>query len=185
MAPEERHKPRTKGLVLVFTGDGKGKTTAALGMALRAVGHRYKVAVIQFIKGTMRTGEQEAAKMLVPYLDWTTTGKGFTSGPAARATPEEHRQAAQDALSLAKEKITSKDYRLVILDEVLGAIKAGLITTDQVIDLIRSKPPKVHLVLTGRNAPPEIVDIADLVTEMKLVKHPYDQGIVAQKGVEF
>lgn len=178
-------KPRTKGLVLVFTGDGKGKTTAALGMAMRAVGHHYKVAVVQFIKGTMRTGEQETAKMLAPYLDWTTTGKGFTAGPMSRATPEEHRQAAQEALRLAEERLQSREYRLVILDEVLGAVRAGLITTEQVLELIRSKPPAVHLVLTGRNAPPEIVEAADLVTEMKMVKHPYEQGITAQKGVEF
>jgi cob(I)alamin adenosyltransferase len=185
MASEEKLKPRTKGLVLVFTGNGKGKTTAALGMALRAVGHRYRVAVVQFIKGTMRTGEQEAAKMLAPYLDWTTTGKGFTAGPAARATPEEHRQAAQDALKLAGEKLQSGEYRLVILDELLGAIKAGLVDIEQVVELIKSKPAAVHMVLTGRDVPAEIVDLADLVTEMREIKHPYEQGIVAQKGVEF
>ncbi len=185
MASGEQPKPRTKGLVIVFTGDGKGKTTAALGLAMRAVGHHYRVAVVQFIKGTMRTGEQEAAKMLAPYLEWTVGGRGFTEGALSRATPEEHRRAAQETLRLAEEKLRSRDYRLVILDEVLGAIKAGLISTEQVLALIKAKPPAVHLVLTGRDAPPEIVDAADLVTEMKLVKHPYEQGIAAQKGIEF
>ncbi len=174
-----------RGLVHVYTGEGKGKTTAALGMALRSVGHGYKVAVVQFIKGTMRTGEREAAKMLAPYLDWTTSGRGFTSGPWNVATEEEHREAAQHAFRTAEEKLTSGEFHMVILDEVLGAIKAGLVTVKQVLSLIRQKPPRVHLVLTGRDAPPEIVDAADLVTEMRPVKHPYGQGIVAQKGVEF
>jgi len=149
------------------------------------VGHHYRVAVIQFIKGTMRTGEQEAAAMLAPYLDWTVTGRGFTNEALSRATPEEHRQAAQEALRIAEEKLRSGDYRMVVLDEVLGAIKAGLVTTEQLLALIASKPPALHLVLTGRNAPPEILEAADLVTEMRMVKHPYEQGIVAQKGVEF
>lgn len=183
--PTDGRKRRTKGLVVVFTGEGKGKTTAALGMAMRAVGHRFKVAVVQFIKGSMRYGELEAAKMLAPYLDWTVSGRGFTAGPWNRATPEEHRRAAQEAMRVALEKLRSGEYRMVILDEVLGAIKAGLVTTDEVISLINEKPAAVHLVLTGRDAPAEILDAADLVTEMKVIKHPYLEGIVAQKGVEF
>jgi len=181
----ETPKSRTKGLVIVHTGDGKGKTTAALGMAFRAVGHRYRVAVVQFIKGTIRTGEEQAAKMLAPYIDWTIGGRGFTAGPWNRASQEEHRQAAQEALRIAEEKLKSGEFRMVILDEVLGAIRAGLVTTQQLLDLIRSKPPSVHLVLTGRDAPREIIDAADLVTEMRIIKHPYERGIVAQKGVEF
>jgi len=177
--------PKTKGLVLVFTGDGKGKTTAALGMVMRAVGHRFKVAVIQFIKGTMCTGEEETAKQLTPYIEWTTTGHGFTMGPWNRATPEEHHHAAQEALALAKTKVSSGEYRLVILDEVLGAVKAKLITNEQILALIQEKHPKVHLVLTGRGAAPEVVEAADLVTEMRMVKHAYENGVVAQKGVEF
>ncbi len=176
---------KTKGLVIVYTGDGKGKTTAALGMAFRSAGHEYKVAVVQFIKGTMRTGEQRAAKMLAPYIDWTTSGKGFTSGRLNKATPEEHLQAADEAFRIAREKLTSGEFHMVILDEVLGAIKAELITIQQVLDLIQEKPERVHLVLTGRGAPAEIIEAADLVTEMQIIKHPYQQGIVAQKGVEF
>jgi len=178
-------KPRTKGLVIVFTGDGKGKTTAALGMALRAVGHHFKVAVIQFIKGTMRYGELQGAKMLAPYIDWTVGGRGFTSGRWNRATPEEHQEAANEALRVAREKLASGEYRIVILDELLGARAAGLVTTEQILELIREKPPEVHLVITGRGAPPEVIDAADLVTEMRPIKHPYEKGIVAQKGIEF
>ncbi len=182
----ETPKKRTKGLVIVFTGEGKGKSTAAFGMALRSAGHHYKVAVVQFIKGTMRAGEEAAAReMLASYVDWTIGGKGFTAGPFNVATQEEHRRAAQETLRTAREKLLSGQYRLVILDEVLGAIKAGIITTEQVLSLIRDRPPAVHLVLTGRDAPQEILDAADLATEMRPIKHPYEQGIVAQKGVEF
>ncbi len=182
---EETSKPRTKGLVMVFTGNGKGKTTAALGMVLRSAGHHFKVAVVQFIKGTMRYGELEGAKMLAPYVDWTVSGRGFTAGPFNRATPEEHQQAADEALRLAREKIGSGEYKLVILDEILGARNAGLVSTDQILGLINEKPPAVHLVLTGRGSPQEIIDAADLVTEMREIKHPYEKGVVAQKGVEF
>ncbi len=182
---EEAPKPRTKGLVIVFTGEGKGKSTAAFGMAMRSAGHQYRVAVVQFIKGTMRAGEEAAAKRLAPHIDWWVTGRGFTAGPWNKATPEEHYRAGREALRIARESVTSGEYRLVILDEVLGAIKAGLVTTQEILDLIASKPPALHLVLTGRGVPPEIVDAADLVTEMRVVKHPYTQGIVAQKGVEF
>lgn len=178
-------KRRVKGLVIVFTGQGKGKTTAALGMAMRSVGHRHRVAVVQFIKGGLRTGEKAAARLLAPHLDWTSGGKGATFGPQNVATPEEHRRAAQDTLRIAQEKIRSGEYRMVILDEALGAIKAGLVTLDQLLTLVREKPPRLHLVLTGRDAPQEILDAADLVTEMRLVKHPYEQGIAAQRGVEF
>ncbi len=183
---EETPKKRTKGLVIVYTGDGKGKTTAALGMAFRSAGHHYRVAVVQFIKGTMKTGEEEASKMVAPYIDWTITGRGFTAGPLNVATHEEHLRAAQEAIRIAEEKVTSGEFRMVILDEVLGAINAKIVTLEQILSLIQKKPPMVHLVLTGRGAPQEIVDAADLVTEMKLIKHPYnDQGVIAQKGVEF
>jgi len=185
MMSSEAPKHLTKGLVIVFTGDGKGKTTAALGMAMRAAGHRFKVAVVQFIKGTVRTGEEVAAGMLAPYIDWTTSGRGFTSGRWNVATPEEHRQAAQEALRIAAEKVTSGEYQIVILDEVLGAVKAELVAKEQLLELISKKPPSLHLVLTGRDAPQEIIDAADLVTEMRSIKHPYERGIVAQRGVEF
>lgn len=182
---QEAAKKRTKGLVIVYTGDGKGKTTAALGMAFRSAGHQYRVAVVQFIKGTMRAGEEQAAAMLAPYIDWTIGGRGFTSGPWNRATHEEHVRAAQETLRVAEQKLFSSEFRMVILDEVLGAINAKIVTVEQVLSLIKRKPPAVHLVITGRGAPPEIIEAADLVTEMRLLKHPYEQGIVAQKGIEF
>ncbi len=182
---DEAPKKRTKGLVIVYTGDGKGKTTAALGMAFRSAGHQYRVAVVQFIKGTMKAGEEQAAKMLAPYVDWTIGGRGFTAGPWNKATHEEHVAAAQATLKIAEEKLLSGEFRMVVLDEVLGAINAKIVSVEQVLSLIQRKPPMVHLVLTGRGAPPEIIDAADLVTEMRLIKHPYEQGVVAQKGVEF
>ena len=180
-----KEKKRVKGLLIVYTGDGKGKTTAALGMAFRSAGHHYKVAVVQFIKGNMKAGEEEAAKMAAPYIDWTIGGLGFTAGPMKVATQEEHVKAAQETLGIARSKLVSGEFRMVVLDEVLGAINAKLITVQQILSLIQEKPSMTHLVLTGRGAPPEIVEAADLVTEMRLVKHPYEQGIIAQKGVEF
>src|SRR5450756_2698895 len=117
----------------------------------------------------MKTGEEQAAKMVAPYIDWTITGRGFTAGPLNVATHEDHLKAAQEAVRIAEEKLTSGEYRMVILDEVLGAIAAKIVTVQQVLSLIEKKPAAVHLVLTGRGAPQEIVDAADLVTEMKLI----------------
>lgn len=178
---------RRKGLVIVNTGDGKGKTTAAMGLALRACGHRMRVLVLQFIKGTWKTGEIAAARQLAPYFELVRMGRGFTIERLRdrRISDEEHRQAAQEALAWVRERMTSGGYQVIVLDEILGSIKAGLVSLEQVLDLVARKPPDLHLVLTGRDAPPEIVAAADLVTEMRKVKHPYDQGIMAQRGVEF
>ena len=178
---------RRKGLVIINTGDGKGKTTAALGMGLRAAGNRMRVLVLQFIKGNWKTGEVEAAKQLAPYFELVRTGRGFTIERLRghRISDEEHRQAAQEGIVWVRERITSGEYQVVILDEILGSIRAGLVTLEQVLDLVASKPPDLHLVLTGRGAPPELIDLADLVTEMRPIKHPYEQGIMAQRGVEF
>lgn len=184
-----RPPPRKeKGLVIVFTGDGKGKTTAAMGMALRAVGHKMRVLVIQFIKGAWKTGEQEAVKALAPYFTIVRAGRGFTLEHLRdpRISMDEHRLAAAHGYALAQEAITSGEYDLIILDEICGTISAGLLSLEQVLALLDLKPPLLHLVLTGRGAPPELIERADLVTEMRLIKHPYrDQGIAAQRGVEF
>ncbi len=176
-----------KGLVMVFTGDGKGKTTAAIGMAVRAAGHKMRVKIIQFIKGTWSTGEARALMDLAPYVELVRTGRGFTIERLRdpRVSDDEHREAARRGLALASEAIRSGTYDLVILDELLGAIKAGLVSTGEVLTLIGEKPPMVHLVITGRDTPPELLEVAHLVTEMRLVKHPYQQGIRAQPGVEF
>ena len=178
---------RRKGLVIIFTGNGKGKTTAAMGMALRAAGNHLRVRVVQFIKGTWKTGEVEAAKALAPYLEIERAGRGFTIERLRdeRISDEEHRAAAQAGIERAGVLAASGEVDLLVLDEILGAIKAGLVTLAQVEELVARKPPALHLVLTGRDAPESLVAAADLVTEMRLVKHPYAQGIVAQRGVEF
>lgn len=186
MASSMRQRKR-KGLVIVFTGDGKGKTTAAIGMAVRAAGHGMRVKIVQFIKGTWRTGETEALKALAPHVEHVRTGRGFTIERMRdpRVSDEEHREAARRGLALAAEAIRSGSYDLVVLDELLGAIKADLVSITDVLALMTGKPPMLHVVITGRDAPPELVDAADMVTEMRLVKHPYQQGIRAQPGVEF
>ena len=185
MARVEKKQPR--GLVIVNTGNGKGKTTAAMGMGMRAAGNRMRVLALQFIKGNWKTGEIEAIKQLAPYFELVRMGRGFTIERLRdeRISDEEHRQAAQEAMTWVRERITSGEYQVVILDEILGSIKAGLVTLEQVLDLVASKPPDLHLVLTGRGAPPELIEVADLVTEMRPIKHPYEQGIMAQRGVEF
>ena len=176
-----------RGLVIVYTGNGKGKTTAALGLALRAAGNGFRVLVIQFIKGRWKTGESESVKALAPNLELVRMGKGFTIERLRdkRIPMEEHERAAADAFARAGEVVREGAYDMVVLDELLGSIKAGLVSLDDVLQLIRDKPPTLHLVMTGRGAPPALVDAADLVTEMNLVKHPFQQGIPAQRGIEF
>lgn len=171
---------RTRGLVIVYTGDGKGKTTAALGLALRAVGHGLRVAFVQFVKAA-ETGEDAAAARLGPGLEFFRMGRGFVVG-----TPgPEHREAACEALARVRQCLEGGAYDVVVADEVLAAAGLGLLTRDEVAALLAERPPEVHLVLTGRGAWPELVERADLVTEMHSVKHPYDEGVAAQEGVEF
>ncbi|AQS57829.1 cob(I)yrinic acid a,c-diamide adenosyltransferase [Desulforamulus ferrireducens] len=174
---------KEKGLVLVFTGNGKGKTTAALGMALRAWGHGMRVLVLQFIK-SQQCGEHLAAEKMQPGFEIRPLGLGFINlnDPAAVARQQ---QAAREVLKQVATAMTSGDYQLLILDEVLYAINYGLIELNDVLSLLEQRPEHLHLVLTGRDAPPEIIERADLVTEMREVKHPYKQGIAAQKGIEF
>lgn len=186
MDPELKRNRR--GITLVFTGNGKGKTTAAMGLALRAAGNRLEVRVIQFIKGSWKTGERTAFTELVPLVDIAAEGRGFTverlRDPAIGM--EEHEEAGRNAWALAQEAVHSGRYRMVVLDELLGSISAGLVPVAEVVALIRSKPTDLHLVLTGRNAPPEVVEAADCVTEMREVKHHYrGAGIPAQRGIEF
>ena len=169
----------THGLVIVNTGDGKGKTTAALGMAMRAAGHGMSVAFIQFIK-TRSVGEHKAAASLAPELEIFRMGQGFIVG---EPTPE-HRQAAAEALEQVRRSLRSGRYRMVVADEILAAVGLKLLTADQVESILADRPADVHLVLTGRGAWPSLIERADLVTEMRLVKHPYDKGVAAQAGVE-
>lgn len=174
-----------KGLVIVFTGDGKGKTTSALGVALRACGHNMKVVMLQFIKGSWHYGELESVKKLSPNFELIPLGKGFVGIIDDRLPREEHIKAAKEALAIAREKITSGDYRIVILDEINVAVRLNLIDIEDLLDLVRAKPEKLHLIITGRGADPKLIEAADLVTEMREIKHPYQKGIEAQKGIDY
>lgn len=186
MSDDSPPKPtRSRGLIAVNTGNGKGKTTAALGTAFRAVGYGHRVCVIQFIKGDWHAGELDAAARLAPELEWHRAGLGFYRIMGDDRPEEAHRRAAAEGLELAREKIASGDYALVVLDEINYAIDEGLLQVDQVVEMLRGKPEKVHVFLTGRNAHEKVVAVADLVTEMREVKHPFQQGMLAQKGFDY
>ncbi|GAB4266257.1 MAG: cob(I)yrinic acid a,c-diamide adenosyltransferase [Deferrisomatales bacterium] len=172
-----------KGLVIVHTGNGKGKTTAALGLAMRAVGQGFRVTMVQFIKGSRRYGELNTAEHLEGF-DIRPAGRGFVNAGGRKPEPEDV-ALARECFQAAREKVLSGRYDLVILDEVNYAVDYGLLPVEDVLELIRDKPERVHLVLTGRNVRPEVVEAADLVTEMRDVKHPYRNGIRAQKGIEY
>jgi cob(I)alamin adenosyltransferase len=171
-----------KGLVQVYTGDGKGKTSAAFGLALRAVGRGLKVYIIQFIKGGFDYGELYIVEK-IPNLKLATFGRGkfITETPPS----EEDSKLAKEAFELAKKVVKGGEYDVVVLDEVNVALNLKMISIDEVMDLIRNKPKHVELILTGRYAPVQIIDAADLVTEMREVKHPYAQGVPPRKGIEF
>jgi len=173
-----------KGLLIVFTGNGKGKTTAALGMALRTIGHGHKVAIIQFIKGGWNTGEEKALKNLSSNISWHALGEGFTWETQDRIRDE---KLVQEAWELAKQYINNESYKLIILDEINIATKLGYLAAEEIITFLKSLNNRnSHVVLTGRGASESIINYADLVTEMKLIKHPFkEQGIKAQKCVEF
>ena len=173
----------SKARILLFTGDGKGKTTAALGIALRAVGHRMPTFVIQFIKHDADTGELAALRRL-PHIKVQQMGLGFIPPATHRAFPS-HRDAAVTALRKAQAVVMSRRYKVVILDEICNALAQKLITQKAVMSLLKSIPDNKVIVLTGRNAPRFLVHAADTVTEMKCLKHGYGKGRPAEKGVEF
>ena len=179
-----------KGLTIVYTGNGKGKTSAALGAAMRALGHGWRVLIIQFFKGDWPVvyGELELAKKLYPQFEVLQLGRGFVKIMGDKKPFDEHVEAAQAALQLTRERMLSGNYDLLILDEViyaLGYLDFKLLELKDVLALLKEKPPQLHLILTGRNAPPEIIEAADLVTEMGEVKHPMKKGIPAQQGIDF
>ena len=180
-----RFMPQERGLVIVYTGKGKGKTTAALGIVLRAVGHGMKVGMIQFIKGEWYYGERTSSKRLEPEFELVAAGKGFVGIIDDDHPREDHQNAARAALSLAKEKLAAEAYDVLILDEINYAVKLGLIDENEIVQLIESKPVRTTLVLTGNYATEPVLAAADLVTEMREVKHPYQQGIKAKKGIDF
>jgi cob(I)alamin adenosyltransferase len=173
------------GLVVIYTGKGKGKTTAALGIVLRAVGHGFKVLMIQFIKGEWYYGELSSSKRLIPEFEMIAAGKGFIGILDDDHDIGEHRKSAEDAFILAKERILSKKYDIIILDEINYAINLKLLSTNQVLELIKIRPKQTSIVLTGNYAPNEIIKVADLVTEMNEIKHPYQQGIKAKRGIDY
>jgi cob(I)alamin adenosyltransferase len=179
-------EPKEKvGLVVVITGHGKGKTTSALGIALRAAGHNMRVCIIEFMKGDMYSGEIDGIKRLSPNVELHLTGKGFCG---IRGNPypfKEHRANAQDAMKLVKEKMLSRNYDVLVLDEINNALKLKLVDLPQVLEIIENKPPLMHLVLTGRDAHPEVIERAHTVTEMREIKHAYRQGIEPQKGIDY
>jgi len=171
-----------KGLVQVYTGNGKGKSSAAFGLALRAIGRGLKVYIIQFIKGGFDYGELYIVDKL-PNLTLKAFGRGkfVTQKPAEKVDVE----FAEEAMALAEEIVKSGEYDIVILDEINVALNLKLIKIEKALELIKNKPKHVELVLTGRYAPNEIIEAADLVTEMKEVKHPYNKGFQARKGIEY
>ena len=171
---------KRKGLIMVNTGNGKGKTTAALGTALRAVGAGMKVCVLQFIKGAWKYGELDAMERLG--VEIKPMGKGFTWDTK---NPEEDRRTALEAWEECKRRALSGDYDLVVFDEINYVIDYGFIPVADVVAFLKAKPEMLHVILTGRNAHPDVVEVADLVTEMKEIKHPFKKGIIAQKGIEF
>jgi cob(I)alamin adenosyltransferase len=174
-----------KGLVIVYTGNGKGKTTAALGLCIRAIGYDENVCIVQFIKGSWKYGELDGIKRLAPNVELYQKGLGFVGIIDDKLDKSEHIRAAKEAIAFARERILSGKYDIVILDEINVAVNLDLVSVNDVMELINAKPELLDLVLTGRNARPEIIDRADLVTEMREIKHPYQKGIMAQKGIDF
>ncbi|MGH1566432.1 MAG: cob(I)yrinic acid a,c-diamide adenosyltransferase [Nitrosopumilus sp.] len=173
------------GLTIVYTGKGKGKTTAALGIALRATGYEKKTCMIQFIKGSWHYGEMDSSKRLEPEFEMIAVGKGFVGIIDDKSLKEDHEKIAKEAIRVSYEKIQSGNYDIVILDEINYAVNLNLISINDVLEIIKFKPKEVDLVLTGNYAKDEIIEVADLVTEMREIKHPFQRGIKAKKGIDF
>lgn len=174
----------SKGLKIIFTGNGKGKTSAALGVAVRAAGYGYKTLMVKFIKGTIKSGEDLTASKL-SFMRIIRAGKGFYKIMGDELPPEEHRKAALKGLQMALKMAKSKKYQLVILDEINVALSVGLLTFTQIKRFVQSKPESIHLIMTGRNAPKGLIKMADMVTEMKDVKHPFRKGFPAVPGIDY
>ncbi|MGR3513726.1 MAG: cob(I)yrinic acid a,c-diamide adenosyltransferase [Paracoccaceae bacterium] len=179
-----RTKTEKKGLIVVHTGDGKGKSSSAFGMLTRCIAHGMQAAVVQFIKGTWKTGEREFfTKRFPEEVHWVTSGEGFTWETQDRARDV---AAAEAGWAKAKDFIRDPAYQFVLLDEINIALRYDYLDIDEVVQfLLHEKPEMTHVVLTGRNAKPELIAAADLVTEMSLLKHPFEDGVKAQRGIEF
>ena len=182
----DRLQPKKpQGLVVVITGNGKGKTTSAMGMVLRACGHGLRSCIIQFMKGDLYSGEWDGVKRLGDLVELHATGKGFCGIQGNPYSREEHRANAQGAIALAREKIFSGQYDLILLDEINNAIKHRLVDLDQLLALLDERPQPLHLVLTGRNAAPEVIERADTVSEVNEIKHAYRKAIEPQPGIDY
>ncbi|MBM3324811.1 MAG: cob(I)yrinic acid a,c-diamide adenosyltransferase [Calditrichaeota bacterium] len=174
-----------RGLVLIFTGNGKGKTSAALGTLLRAAGYGYRCLLVQFIKEAGRSGEHISLKRLAPEVEVAVMGRGFVGMLGDELPIEEHRKAAREALDFAQKRMRTGDYHLVVLDEILVALKLELISVQDVLNLLDARPPHMTLILTGRGAPAELMERADTVTDMTEIKHAFQRGVPGVKGVDF
>ena len=175
-------KTEERGLLIVHTGAGKGKSTAAFGMVLRCLGHGMRVGVVQFVKGAWGTGERTVLARFADLVTCRAMGEGFTWDTQDRARDI---AAARAAWEVARQMIADQSYRLVLLDELNIVLRYGYLPLDEVMAVLTAKPRDLHVVVTGRNAPPELIEAADLVTEMTLVKHPFRAGVKAQAGIEF
>jgi cob(I)alamin adenosyltransferase len=174
----------SKGLTIIYIGDGKGKTSAAAGLAVRAAGTGFKVLYLQFIKGDWPSGERDILEKL-DNVDVKLMGLGFVGILGDRKPRQDHINAAKRAMAESIKALKSKKYNLVVLDEAISAIESDLLTVDDVYQIMKSKPKSVHLCLTGHKRIKKLIDAADLVTEMKMIKHPYYKGILAQRGIDF
>ena len=182
----ERLEPKErKGLILVITGHGKGKTTAALGMAVRACGHGMRVSIIQFMKGDLYAGEWDGVGKMNCDIELIRTGKGFCGIQGNPYPFAEHRANAQEAIGLAAEKMAEGRRDVLILDEINNALKLRLVDLEQVLQLLRSKPPLMHLVLTGRDAHPQVIEMADTASEVREIKHAFRKDVEPQPGIDY
>ena len=171
-----------KGLIIVHTGKGKGKSTAAFGMVFRCIGHGMKAGVVQFVKGAWATGERTVLEKFPELVTIKAMGEGFTWETQDRARDIAHARAGWEE---AKRMIADPQYQLVLLDELNIVLRYDYLPTDEIIDTLRNKPADKHVIVTGRNAKDELIEVADLVTEMEQIKHPFRSGVKAQKGIEF
>jgi len=182
----KKEKLKKEGLVLINTGNGKGKTTAALGCALRTAGHKQKVLILQYIKGTMNTGELKSLECLRPFVEIEQLGEGFIKYRDGKPViTNEYRQKTNAAIDYSLKKIKNSDYNLIILDEIINLLNFSLITFNEIKELINNRPAGASIILTGSNAPEELIEMADTVTEMKEIKHAFRDGICAKKGLEY
>ena len=181
--PSGADPKKRKGLIIVNTGDGKGKSTAAFGLALRAAGNKMNVFIMQFMKGQWKAGERKAFEKLAPYIEFEAMGDGFTWDTN---NIEQDKTTAREAFEIAKVKLLSGNYQMVIFEEIKYVLDYKFFPEDEFLEALRNKPDMTHVVCTGRNASEKLIEMADLVTEMRVIKHPFkDQGIPAQKGIEF